>query len=204
MASFDAHVAGFFELVKSRSIEIYNEISLQHEFGVYLRSCFKRPAYQVQFERPTEFFGIKPTLLKKEIDIAIFRADGTERVAVELKFPRNGQYPEQMFEACRDLAFLEQLVASGFDRGLFVMAAEDRLFYEGPRSEGIYSYFRGSKPICGTIQQPTATRIKKEAVNIIGRYAFRWQNIKFLSYWHAEVNRHPKSRDESAATTLPI
>jgi hypothetical protein len=46
-----------------------------------------------------------------------------------LKFPRNGQYPEQMLNACKDVAFLEQLVERGFDGGLFVMAADDRLFY---------------------------------------------------------------------------
>jgi hypothetical protein len=109
----------------------YNEFSLQHEFGEYLRSVVARDEHSVQFERPTDFFGIpSDQLLKKEIDVSIFSQDRIFKAAVELKFPRSGQYPEQMFSACKDVAFLEQLVERGFDGRLFVMAADDRLFYQ--------------------------------------------------------------------------
>jgi hypothetical protein len=70
-------------------------------------------------------------LVKKEIDISVLPLDSSERVAIELKFPRNGQYPEQMFKCCQDIRFLEQLVDAGLAAGMFVMVVSDPLFYSG-------------------------------------------------------------------------
>jgi len=42
-------VDDFFLFVQSKSIEIYNEFSLQHELGIFLRE--KLPDYRIQFER---------------------------------------------------------------------------------------------------------------------------------------------------------
>jgi hypothetical protein len=90
-------------------LDVYNEFSLQHELGVFLRG--KLEQRNVQFERNVSFFFSGSTFVKKEIDIAIFSPDKSILdCAIELKFPRNGQYPEQMFSFCRDILFAEQLL----------------------------------------------------------------------------------------------
>ncbi|MBO4699194.1 hypothetical protein J5690_06240 [bacterium] len=111
------------EVAKGK-VEVYNEFSLQHELGIYLRDQLKNnPDYKVQFERNTKYFGFdlkdpeyeeegKP---KHEIDIAIFNADKSEKYAIELKYPRNGQYPETMYSFCKDIKFMEQCKQNGFD-----------------------------------------------------------------------------------------
>jgi hypothetical protein len=183
-----AEVPRFFELVRAGGVEIYNEVSLQHELGILLRARLAVPA-KVQFERPVAFFLLpKVRYEKKEIDIAVFTPDGSERVAVELKFPRNGQYPEQMFSACRDIAFLEQLVQGGFSGGVFAMAVDDRTFRAGRDLNGIYAYFRGGQPISVTIAKPTGKRDR--ALTIRGRYTIQWRNVTTqLHYCAVEVGQ---------------
>lgn len=141
------HVVQFFGLVATGQVEIYNEFSLQHEFGIYLRS--NAPAHlKVQFERSVGFFRLKPlAYIKKEIDITLFPKAQGYKLAVELKFPRNGQYPEQMFKACQDIGFLEQLVQGGFDGGIFVIAVDDPLFFRGDAKSDLYRCFRSGHPI---------------------------------------------------------
>ena len=63
---------GFFDVVRNGAFEVYNEFSFQHELGIYLREKFSEK--KVQFERNAKHFGInEPDLIKKEIDIAVFR-----------------------------------------------------------------------------------------------------------------------------------
>jgi hypothetical protein len=110
----------FFRQVADGNIEIYNEFSLQHELGFFLRASTVPVQYKVQFERPVTFFGLsRSAFAKSEIDILLFTHDRTEQVAIEVKFPRNGQHPEQMFKFCQDIAFLEQLISAGFTDWLF-------------------------------------------------------------------------------------
>jgi hypothetical protein len=45
----DGHIMGFAQAVGSGTVEIYNEFSLQHELGVYLRNNLEN--CKVQFER---------------------------------------------------------------------------------------------------------------------------------------------------------
>ncbi len=167
----------FFHRVASGSVEIYNEFSLQHEVGCYLRTVL--PAeFKVQFERPTEFFGIEHrSLEKKEIDITIFSHNRAEKVAIELKFPRNGQYPEQMFKACQDIRFLEQLCDAGFTQGVFVMVADEEGFYSPKvRNDGIYRFFRSGHPLGDSIQKPTGR--KDHVLTFRGTYRIRWTPIR--------------------------
>ena len=58
----------FFDIVESSGIEIYNEFSLQHELGIFLRN--KLPGYKIQFERNVSFFTNDTDTIKKEIDIS--------------------------------------------------------------------------------------------------------------------------------------
>ena len=71
----------FMARVEREEIEVYNEFSLQHELGIFLRE--QLPGYKVQFERNTKFFGISGTI-KHEIDVVVF--NDVKRYAVELKY----------------------------------------------------------------------------------------------------------------------
>lgn len=145
-------VKTFAELVAKGEIEVYNEFSLQHELGILLRQRF--PENRVQFERNVSHFSMpKKNFTKKEIDISVFSPDMTDLLcAIELKYPRNGQYPEQMYSFCKDLAFTEELRASGFRQAFVMIFADDRLFYEGAGA-GIYGYFRAGKELHGADRQ---------------------------------------------------
>lgn len=164
----------FLELVGRREVAVYNEFSLQHELGFHLRYSF--PDRLVEFERNVSHFGFDAkAFIKRENDISVCAKDGTGLHAVlELKFPRNGQVPEQMFGFCKDVCFLEQMVEAGFHRGYFVALADDPKFYRGS-PDGIYGHFRAGVPVQGTIRKPTGT--KNEVVNIAGSYRARWQDL---------------------------
>lgn len=164
----------FVDVVRTDRSHIYNEFSLQHELGIFIRTQF--PEYLVRFERNVSslFDGSRP-FEKREIDIAIFSPDGKDRkYAIELKYPRNGQHPEQMFSFCKDIKFAEELRDAGFSSTAVVIFAEDRLFYEGSPA-GIYGLFRAGHPIHGRIQKPTGAR--DAYVDIEGSYIARWHNV---------------------------
>lgn len=169
------HWAAFARRVAGGEVEVYNEFSLQHEFGIHLR-CQLPSVLKVQFERPVGFFQTDPNAYpKKEIDIAIYTPDRSRRLAVELKCPRNGQYPEQMLEACRDVAFLERLVAGGFEAGMFVILSSDALFWSGSLRDGIYRYFRAGVPIHGAIRKPTGAG--SDEILLEGTYQVEWADV---------------------------
>ena len=77
--------------------KLYNEAALQHELGYWLRVHL--PAnFRIQFERPaSELHASARNLVKKEIDIVVSLPESKTHYAIELKCPRNGMYPEQMF-----------------------------------------------------------------------------------------------------------
>lgn len=165
------YIEDFAKAAGSGTIEIYNEFSLQHELGIYLRSRLHN--CKVQFERNVSHFGLdKATLEKREIDIAVTASDsGAQLSAIELKYPRNGQVPESMFSFCKDIAFLEQLVSAGFQSAYFLALADHRHFYSGT-GNGIYGHFRAGVPITGRIIRPTGA--KDHEVTIAGTYIATW------------------------------
>ena len=160
--------------LRSGATEIYNEFSLQHELGILLRAA--APMLRIQFERNVSHFGFdKRNFAKREIDIVGFSPDRSDlQLAVELKFPRRGQYPEQMFSFCKDIVFLEQLKSAGFKQCLFLAVVDDKLFYEGSQN-GIYSFFRGGEALTGDVTKPTGRR--DQSLSIHGRYNLSWQPI---------------------------
>ena len=169
----------------SSQIEIYNEFSLQHEIGVFLRRHF--PTSKVQFERNIKHFSFSSNFIKKEIDISVFSPNkDILKYAIELKFPRNGQYPEQMYSFCRDIVFVEQLKRAGFQRTFLIIFANDHLFYNGS-GNGIYEYFRKGKKLHGTIKKPTGSKNTK--LGIKGTYRVKWYAISSeLKYTIIEAN----------------
>jgi hypothetical protein len=174
----------FIESVSSNNIEIYNEFSLQHELGIFLRN--KLPAFLVQFERHVDYFfeGPRVDFPKREMDIAVFSEDKLElKYAIELKYPRNGQYPEQMYSCCKDLAFLETLKNKkpGFAATALLIFVDHSLFCCAGRTDGIYGYFRNNRPngvmpINGVINKPTGKQ--DDDITINGTYTVNWVEMK--------------------------
>ncbi len=166
----------FIEGTNHHHADVYNEFSLQHEFGIYLRRHF--PQDKVQYERNAASFpSVKGPLEKREIDIVVVSAAGTDlHSAIELKFPRNGQIPETLFSFCRDIAFAEQLKRDGFQAAAAIIVTDDPLFYGGS-AEGIYAPFRsqGAQPLTGVIAKPTGR--KDSSVALTGHYKVEWKPI---------------------------
>ena len=167
-------IRAFMQKVESGEIEVYNEFSLQHELGIHLRR--RLAGRKVQFERNVSgYFPDKRAFTKREIDICVLGADGTQpELAVELKYPRNGQHPEQMYHFCKDVAFAEELKRAGFAETAVLILADDHLFREGS-GDGIYGFFRGARPLSGSIPKPTGTQGGE--VTIRGSYDVRWQPL---------------------------
>lgn len=174
------HINNFMNKVVNGEIEVYNEFSLQHELGIYLRKAL--PNFKIQFERNVKYFGISDTV-KHEMDIVIF--NDVERYAIELKFPRNGQYPETMFAFIKDIAFIEQLLDNGFNATYCVALVDDKNFYSGLKKDGIYSFFRAGVPITNTIVKPTGS--KNISYKINGNYAISWTVSEKLAYYIVDI-----------------
>ena len=168
-------VVKFFSYAEIERIEIYNEFSFQHELGIFLRR--ELDGYTIQFERNVSYFSIGSKTIKKEIDICIFNNDKTEKYAIELKHPLNGQYPEQMYSFVKDIKFMEELKESGFTKNAVVTLVSDRPFYVGRSNNGIYKYFRDEYRVYGDIFKPTGAMKGKEFIPIKGDYDFTWQPL---------------------------
>ncbi len=176
----------FFLYVEAENIEIYNEFSLQHELGIFLRE--ELGDYFIQFERNVSYFSINSKTIKKEIDISIFSEDKSERYAIELKHPLNGQYPEQMYSFVKDVKFMEELKGNGFTKTAIVVLVSDRPFYEGRSNKGIYKYFRNEHRVYGDVFKPTGAMKGKEFISLKGTYNFSWESAgKNKKYFMIEV-----------------
>lgn len=168
-------IVKFFSYAEMERIEIYNEFSLQHELGIFLRK--ELDGYKIQFERNVSYFSIGSKTIKKEIDISIFNNDKTEKYAIELKHPLSGQYPEQMYSFVKDIKFMEELKENGFIKNAVVALVSDRPFYEGRNNNGIYRYFRDEYKVYGNIFKPTGATKGKEFIPIKRDYDFTWQSL---------------------------
>jgi len=166
------------DFLNEKDIEekIYNEFSLQFELGIYLRERLPR-WYKVEFERNISHFAfLKSEFYKKEMDIVIYTEDKNEKYAIELKQPRNGQVPEQMYHFLTDIAFVEQLKNSGFDKTFALELTDDKHFWEG-NDEGIYQYFRGNVPVKDVVYKPTGKGKDEEKIVLQREYTLEWKEI---------------------------
>lgn len=162
------------EGVEAGTVDVYNEAGFQHELGFLLRASL--PGWKVELERNVSHFGLdKARFVKREIDLCIHAPENRHRVAIELKVPMNGQVPEQMYAACKDIRFLEQLVdEGGFTQGFFLLVSDDPSFRRGA-AEGIYRFFRSGTPLAGAVPKPTGSRA--EAVTLAREYLLRWAPV---------------------------
>ena len=173
----------FLKRIEEGKVTIYNEISLQHELGIFLREKLKEvnSGYEVQFERNIGFFFKidKDKTVKREIDIVVF--NGKEKYAIELKYPRNKQYPEQMYHFVEDIRFMEQLKSEGFNGTYCLTLVDDKLFYTKSRCEkDIYKYFRESadNPVKGEIKKPTGENKENKSITLDKEYNIDWKEWK--------------------------
>ncbi|UOR12819.1 hypothetical protein [Halobacillus amylolyticus] len=171
---FEKYIQMFFNKVENNAVEIYNEFSLQHELGLFLRNVIPKPM-KVEFERNIGFFNNEAKCVKSEIDIVIYSSDKNEKYAIELKLPKNGQYPESMFNFIKDIQFMEQVKQMGFTNTYAVTYVQDKLYYSGSKIDGIYAYFRNHKALHGEVSKPTGQ--KDEILHIQGNYQIDWFNL---------------------------
>lgn len=168
-------IQNFLGEIASNRIEVYNEFSLQFELGIYLRS--RGLNKKIQFERNVSRYGYPGSFTKREIDLAMEPLNEGPKLdcAIELKFPRNGQVPEQMFKFCEDLAFLEELKRAGCKDAYLLALADNAQFWSGRNLNGIYSYFRGGQMLTGQIGKPTGAKNKR--VVLWQSYPIRWVGL---------------------------
>lgn len=169
------HLNEFMVKIAEGVIEIYNEFSTQFELAIYLRENLANE-YKIQLERNIDYFGLaKGNYLKKEMDIVVYNPATNEKHCIEIKFPTNGQHPEQMFSMCKDIRFLEELVDAGFAQSYLLVVVNDPLFYNDKGEKGIYRLFRKEKLLKGIIQKPTGK--KDTAYHLKNEYKIEWKDI---------------------------
>lgn len=150
-----------------------NEAMLQFELGYYLRD----EGFKIHLERNVEKLGLnKKEFIKKEIDILIEIEN--KYIAIELKYPQNGQIPESMFSFLKDIKFLEELKSNSlFTECYLLIFVEDEGFYKGNR-DNIYSYFRSEIVDIPNIAYTKPTGKKDEIIELKHSYKAKWQDKK--------------------------
>ena len=167
---FEKNIFGkpFSEELSEKDIKkgkIYNEFSLQHELGEFLKMKFKNDPkylkfkdYKVQYERNVEDFFDGRNLnkdekfIKSEMDICIvkdFNAD-SDKYAIELKFPTNKTPSKRMPHFLEDIIFMEN-VKEHLDFKTYCLTLvpnneNGHIFRKGKQNDEkhkFYKYFRG-------------------------------------------------------------
>ena len=193
----------FLDKFKEKEFKLYNEFSLQFELAMFLRHHKEK---KIQLERNVGHYGLGKDFIKKEIDIVEYVGaddDIKNITAIELKFPINGQVPEQMFSFIKDIKFLEQLNKESKKTNYFLAITNDSKFWNKKlKTSGIYGYFRG-KNFLGAkelkkeekgIEKPTGE--SKYSIEIEGNYGnIEWKElIGDYRYILIEINLHtPKT-----------
>jgi hypothetical protein len=105
------------------------------------------------------------------MDIVIFTDD--EKHCIEIKYPENGQRPEQMYAACEAIRFLEQLVTEGEFATCYFLMITNLFWEDGSATNPISGYFRDEVvPVVGTVWKPT--RDTGEHLDFTGEYTLVW------------------------------
>ena len=129
------YIEEFIKDIETGRTEIYNEFSLQHELGIFLRNKFhsihEYKDYKVQFERNISYFGMSNrSSPKSEIDISIFK-DKTEDclATIELKYLKSQNVPNPLFDVLKDISFMEVTTKHKFQEGFILVIADHQKFY---------------------------------------------------------------------------
>ena len=178
-------------------VDFDNEFGFQFELGIRLRAALINNGYQqgykVYFEKNIKKICGPTDTIKKEIDLCISNENFKDKYAIELKFPRNGQYPEEMFAFIKDIKFLEQLKDLGFKKCWSFVLANDANFFKRTgreKKESIYEFFRSidkegnrvsTNAICRT-EKPTGD--KDEIIDLKGTYKADWEKVTDSLYYY--------------------
>ena len=193
----EKYIIEFFDYIKKGKLNLYNEFSFQFEFGIFLRDKFPSPKFKVEFERNVGILNKnKDIFTKKEIDVIVYKElkEGKKDFlwAFELKFPRKGQTPEQMFKIVEDIKFCEELSCNGFKRATQITLVDEdyqgKSFFEVcGKNTGIYEYFRKSKKKASKpktledeIYKPTGKFKGLKKFKLNGKYKVKWENCSEL------------------------
>lgn len=179
----------------SLPIKVYNEVSLQLELGVFLRNKLYGTPYDVLFEKNVYDYIPNRSIehfVKSEIDVVIENEFTGERYAIELKFPRNGMHPEEMFEFLKDVSFMEQCKQSGiFSLTYCLTLVDDHLFYEGNNNKYPYYIFRNQTIAIRAglgVERPTGKQKGVIVSTITDNYHTEW--LKPSASWLNEIDRY--------------
>jgi hypothetical protein len=205
-------IQGFFDFIRKNNLNLYNEFSFQFEFGIFLRKEF--PKLKVEFERNVEILNKnKDIFTKKEIDVIVYndlpKGEKDFLWAIELKFPRKGQTPEQMFKIVEDIKFCEELSSNGFRKATQITLVDEE--YQGKsffevvgKNDGIYKYFRSSFDnkfqsiaLENTIYKPTGKQKDEMKYQLKGKYNIEWRKSSDLKqkivYFFIDVDLEKKA-----------
>lgn len=174
MRNFTQHLKGFFaRYLGDPTIELYNEFSVYHEIGNHLQRLFTAD-YRINYMRPPEFFGIRESLVKSGIDIAIFDEEMGRYHAIEVVFIKDEPHLEKMFEICTGIRFMEELVENGWRESYVLLIAD---LPEERHPDGAYPHplFRGETVIEGAIQSPDEQH--PTILDIQGTYTIEWNAL---------------------------
>ena len=190
---------------------LYNEASLQHELGCFLRGKQNIP---VSFEKPVgdywkdwekkytnktnnnEENGENKTI-KKNIDLVLNY--NSENIAIELKYPKKGDPENVEFWAfVTDIKFLEEMVYSNnckIAKGYFIVVFDTtkKTLYDSTinttSSYNIYNIFRKIRKLEKEITYPFKDGTE-QPIKLEGVYEIDWQILENskLGYLLIEVS----------------
>lgn len=180
---------------------IYNEFSLQHELGIYLRKKLGKE-YQIRFERNALDMGLgidKDALIKKEIDIEI--SNDKDRFAIELKFPLKDQGAVEMHMChfIEDIIFMKQMKDYGFKQTFVLTLVNDTKYYKETSRDckEVYKYFRVPQVVINDKKlKDNSDELKKyiskiENITLGNEQKFNWEKVQNCSNAEYRFYFHP-------------
>jgi hypothetical protein len=168
--------------------ELENEACLQFELGFYLRGKIDGNKYKIQLEKNIgRILDRGKQFGKKEMDIFIFNHGQSEKYCIELKVVQQGAIPQRMYEAYKDVQFLEQLKEEGFSNCYLLFATSEQSFWkdnpkEKDNSTGgkLYKSFRGQEDwvIFNSITKEDSPAFIKKGISLNQEYKSPWVNLQ--------------------------
>lgn len=183
--NFPTTIERFVEFARSTDLDIYNEFALQFELSFFLKKALGKD-FKIQLERNISYLNLGTDLVKKEIDIIVFRniASLSDLIVVELKaiIDQKIARPISIFNWIKDIKFLEQLKSSGvgYCYSLFVTDNE-KLLSEGTTSNSsttlrLLPDFR-QRRIHGTYSTHATQSKESKTISLDSDYTFKWKKF---------------------------
>jgi hypothetical protein len=168
--------------------ELENEACLQFELGFYLREKFDQSKYKIQLEKNIGKLNTTGKQFgKKEMDIFIFNQSQSEKYCIELKVVQQGAIPQRMYEAYKDVQFLERLKEEGFNNCYLLFATSEQSFWKDSTKEKdnstggkLYKSFRGQQDwvIFNSITKEDSPAFIKDGISLRQEYKSPWVNLQ--------------------------